>query len=48
MLMVSILCSVADAVRPGNWFTVFKILTFNVAMLKMFLPLSYFRLDLAI
>ena len=33
MHMMSILCSTADDVSSGKWFTVFKVLTVNVAML---------------
>ena len=42
----TILCSAANTVNSGNWFTQFKVLTLNVAMLTMFLHLNNFGLGL--
>ena len=42
MYMMSILYTAA-----GNWFTLFKVLTFNVTMLTVFLHLSNFVLSLS-
>ena len=47
MYMMFILCLAADAVPSGNWFTVFKVLTLNVAKLTMFLHLNNFGLGLS-
>ena len=44
---MSILCSAADAVSSDNWFTLFKVLTLNVAMWIVFLHLSNFGLGLS-
>ena len=37
---VLVLCSVADTVSSGNWFTLFKVLTLNIIMLTVFLHLD--------
>ena len=47
ILMMSVLCSAADALQSGNWFTVFKVLRLNAIMLTMFLNLSNFGWSLS-
>ena len=42
MYLMLMIYSPADALSLGNWFTVFKVLTLNVAMLTMFLYQSNF------
>ena len=39
--MMSILCSATDAVGLGNWFTLFKVLTLNVAIQYIHLSTSF-------
>ena len=47
MHMMSILCSVADALSPGNLFTLSKVLKLNVTLWTVFLHLSNFDLGLS-
>ena len=46
MHIMSILCTVVDAVSLANIFTVLKVLMLNVTMLTMLLHLSNFALGL--
>ena len=46
--MMSILCLSADVVGLGNWFTLSKFPTLNVAVLTMLLHLSKFGLGLSL
>ena len=45
--MISVLCFAADALSPGNWFTLFKVLTLNAGMWTIFLHQSNFCLSLS-
>ena len=42
MHIMSVLCSFTETVSSANYFTVFKILTINVAMLSMFMLVRNF------
>ena len=48
MHMMFILCPAADAVRSGNWFTLFKVLKLNVTLWTVFLHLSNFGFGLSL